>query len=298
MARRAALALWCALSAACGVAINPDTVADAQTAVRVKTALVNDPDLGEHAIEVAVVGGIVTLSGRVATPQQADQALRLSRAVAGVSDVRSELQVSDAPANTAPEGTSPREPRSIEPEAGLRRTPLLLAAGGAVSWSNPRAGVLFSDWAFSPIVKLGWGRGFGPAFAFDWFRADVLASGARPQTLSRVHVKPIMAGVGYTMTSDRISLSSSIVGGLAFNSVTITDTGAAAGVPVEVDNSLAWRPGVSAWFDTGRRVAINVSTGYVMTNLRMTILEDGRLVKRDARGDTALVQVGVAYRVF
>jgi hypothetical protein len=88
------------------------------------------------------------------------------------------------------------------------------------------------------------------------------------------------------------------VGGVAFNSLTITDTGAAAGVPVEVDNSLVWRPGVSAWFDAGHRTAINVSTGYLMTGLRITVLEGGRLVKRDARGDTMLLHVGVAYRLF
>jgi len=69
-------------------------------------------------------------------------------------------------------------------------------------------------------------------------------------------------------------------------------------VPVEVGNSLAWRPGVSVWFDLGRRFALNVSGGYVMTRLRITVLEGGRLVKRDERGDTAVVHGGLAYKLF
>jgi hypothetical protein len=108
-----------------------------------------------------------------------------------------------------------------------------------------------------------------------------------------------MLGAGYTLGVERLSVSASVVGGYAWNSLTVTETtGVAAGLPVEVDNSLVWRPGVSVWYDMSRRTALNVSVGHVMTRLRITFLDGGRLEKRDTRGDTTIVHVGVAYRVF
>jgi hypothetical protein len=38
--------------------------------------------------------------------------------------------------------------------------------------------------------------------------------------------------------------------------------------------------------------------GYIMTGLRLTVLDDGRLEHREVSGDTAIVHVGVAYRIF
>jgi hypothetical protein len=42
-----------------------DARADAQLAARVRTVLVNDPDVGAYPIEVQVAGGLVRLSGRL-----------------------------------------------------------------------------------------------------------------------------------------------------------------------------------------------------------------------------------------
>jgi hypothetical protein len=289
-------------SIGCSAAIDPAAITDAQTAVRVKTAIVNDAELGENAIEVRVARGGVILSGRVATEQQADRAVQISRAVDGVTSVRSVLQIGiDATESANPNGStrdSPSKDAVVDDAAEFEPNPLVLAVGAAVGWSDPRAGALLSRFSVSPLFKLGWGRGLGPAVGLGWFHADVQPTAGAPESLSRVNVKPVMVGVGYTMASGRVSVSPSVVAGIAFNSLTVTDTGTAAGVPVEVDNSLVWRPGVSAWFDLGRRMTLNVSTGYVMTRLRITILEGGRLVKRNASGDTTLVHVGVAYRLF
>ena len=78
----------------------------------------------------------------------------------------------------------------------------------------------------------------------------------------------------------------------------MTERGAIASLAVEVDNSLAWRIGASAWFDMSRRMALNLSGGYLMTRLRLTVLEDSSLVKQNQRGDTAIAHVGLAYRLF
>lgn len=82
------------LAAGCrATTVDPAAVGDAVTAARVKTALVNDPDLGIYVIEVRVTGGTARLSGRVETQAQIDRAIALARAVPGISAVESALIV-------------------------------------------------------------------------------------------------------------------------------------------------------------------------------------------------------------
>ena len=283
------------LGGGCSSVADPRVIADAQTAARVKTALVNDPVIGVRAIEVRVATGVATLFGRVQDKAEATRAINLARSVPGVGDVRSNLLIGiDSPPSSAP-----LPPASYGNDVSeLQPNPTLLAAGGSFGWSRPRAAALQTRMSVSPLIRLGSGQGLGPAIGFDWFRADVRSRGAQGAVLSRVHIRPVMAGLSYTLAFERVSVASSLVGGLSFNSLTVTDTGAAAGVPVEVGNGLAWRPGVSVWFELNRRLALNVSGGHVMTNLPITVLEGGRLVKRNERGDTTIGHAGLAYKVF
>ncbi len=285
-----------ALVACRAAVISPAAIADAQTAARVKTALVNDPDLGPRAIEVRVAGGVARLSGRVRTRGEVERAEALARGVAGVLDVIVNLQVgADAP--DVPEAPAARP---APPDDALLETqpgPGLVSIGAAIGWSAPTAGALGTRLAVGPIVRLGSGRGAGLAIGFDWVTAD-LQSIPGAEGLTRVHIRPIMLGLRYTVGPPRISFSPSLVAGYAFNSVTVMDTGLAQGVAVDADNSLAWRPGASVWYDASRRFALKVSAGYLMTGLRVTVFEDGRLARRRVRGDTALVQAGIAYRLF
>ena len=297
LARATVCLVVLALAAGCRTVVDPLAISDAQTAVRVKTALVNDPDMGARTIEVRVVLGVVELSGRVLTQAEADRAVALARAVSGVVDVRASLQVGGETASP-PDGRLQRFgiPEFDSPE--LQDNPGLLALGGSVAWSAPQEAVLKRRVILSPLIKLGSGRGFGLALGLDWFQAQLQSLAGRPDVLTRVQIKPIMLSAGYTIASERTSLSASVVGGYAWNSLTVTDTGTAVGLPVEVDNSLAWRPGVSLWYDVSRRTALNLSVGRVFTRLRLTVLDGGRLEKRSARGDTMIVHAGIAYKLF
>ena len=80
------------LLSACGKSVD-ETVDDATISTRVKTSLLNDPDVGGLRIDVDTFKGVVTLSGAVKTPAERDKALALARKVGGVTDVRSTLQV-------------------------------------------------------------------------------------------------------------------------------------------------------------------------------------------------------------
>lgn len=293
----ALVGLWA--TAGCSAAIKSAAIEDAQTAVRVKTALVNDPALGDQIIEVRVTGGVVRLSGSVRSADEARRAVELARSIPGVKDVQAGLQVVGQP--SPPREAEPRPPSA--PEVELQEAPddrRLLAVGGFIGWSGPRAGTLGARTWVGPLVRLGSGRGLGLAIGFSWFRADLFSSPGRQEVLGRVHVKPVMAGAGYTLASNRVSVSLTLVGGIAFNSFSLgNNAGAGAGrAALEVDNSFAWRSGVSVWYETSRRTAVNVFAGYLVTRPRVTFLEDGRLERRAVRGDTAVVRVGVAYKLF
>jgi hyperosmotically inducible periplasmic protein len=80
------------LLTACGKSVG-ETIDDATITTRVKTSLLNDPDVGGLRIDVDTFKGVVTLSGRVKTKDEEAKALALARKIGGVADVKSTLQV-------------------------------------------------------------------------------------------------------------------------------------------------------------------------------------------------------------
>jgi hyperosmotically inducible protein len=80
------------LLSACGKTVG-ETIDDATITTRVKTALLNDPDVGGMRIDVDTFKGVVTLSGAVKSQAEADKAVTIARKINGVSDVKSTLQV-------------------------------------------------------------------------------------------------------------------------------------------------------------------------------------------------------------
>ena len=80
------------LLGACGKSVG-ETIDDATITTRVKTSLLNDPDVGGMRIDVDTFKGVVTLSGRVKTKEEEAKAMTLARKIGGVSDVKSALQI-------------------------------------------------------------------------------------------------------------------------------------------------------------------------------------------------------------
>jgi osmotically-inducible protein OsmY len=98
-ARHSAVVLLIALLLAplaiggCGKSVG-ETIDDATITTRVKTALLNDPDVGGLKIDVDTFKGVVTLSGAVKSKAEEQKAISLARRIDGVKDVKSTLQVS------------------------------------------------------------------------------------------------------------------------------------------------------------------------------------------------------------
>jgi osmotically-inducible protein OsmY len=87
-----ALALIVPLTAACGKTVG-ETIDDTAITTRVKTAMLNDPAVGGLRIDVDTFKGVVTLSGRVKTQAERNQAISLARRTSGVVEVKDAMQV-------------------------------------------------------------------------------------------------------------------------------------------------------------------------------------------------------------
>jgi hyperosmotically inducible protein len=113
--RLVSLAVACGLALsllpACSPKLSHAPADDLTITTRVKTALLNDPDITAPRIDVETVKGIVTLSGRVASKQEEQRAIDVARKVPGVADVKSTLQIQ-------PEATGSRQPATSTLRAG------------------------------------------------------------------------------------------------------------------------------------------------------------------------------------
>jgi hyperosmotically inducible periplasmic protein len=99
MTRRVLVGLLCLLpvfAAGCGKTVG-ETIDDATITARVKTALLNDPQVGGMKIDVDTTKGVVTMSGIVKSKAEEMRAVELARQTPGVKDVKSSLQVSSTP---------------------------------------------------------------------------------------------------------------------------------------------------------------------------------------------------------
>ena len=84
------------LTSACARSL-VDTGDDQTITTQVKTALLNDIDLGGMRIDVDTLKGVVTLSGGVKTAAERDRAVAIARKVRGVRDVKSALEIKPEP---------------------------------------------------------------------------------------------------------------------------------------------------------------------------------------------------------
>lgn len=66
---------------------------DGSITTRIKSRLVADPYVRAFAVDVDTYENVVTLSGRVTSYVEREQAERIAAAVAGVASVRNELEV-------------------------------------------------------------------------------------------------------------------------------------------------------------------------------------------------------------
>ncbi|MEZ5293497.1 MAG: BON domain-containing protein [Vicinamibacterales bacterium] len=285
----------------CAPAVSALRIEAAHAEARVKTALVNDPDIGTRVINVRMLGTVAQLTGRVESQAEAARAVALARAVGGVTGVDNRLQIGDAtPTADATDlavDADPTRGPAFE-MAELEERYGLVALGAGVGWSNQPAPASGTRTALQPLITLGSGPGARPVVVFDWFGTTTAESPDAPLDAGRTTIRPVLAGFGYTVALGRLQATPSFSVGYAFNSLHVPDQGVAQGVPVEVANSVAWRPGLAVSIDTTRRTAITLSLGRVFTRPRVTFIDDGILSRRSVNTDTTVFLAGFVYRLF
>lgn len=132
-------------------------------------------------------------------------------------------------------------------------------------------------------------KGFGPSWALNWFETefDLGGIGGPAGVEGRLNIRPVMAGVSYTLGDSDLALSFSAVGGYAFNKLRGSSQ-------VSIDNSAAFRPAVTLWKAVHPRFGLNFSGGYVITRPKVTI--NG--VEQKLKADYAFFSAGGAFVLF
>lgn len=179
-----------------------------------------------------------------------------------------------------------------------------VSVGASVTLVKPTDDGVDTAIGVGPLVRLNPRRGWGPAAALNWFRADLQNPSGEDGDFARLRVRPLMAGVAYTVGSDRVLTSFSIVAGPSFNSVDFEDdfiNRPAIGFPpaIDVENSLAVRPGVGVTWTLAPRVAV-VGFGGYMFNRPDTVYRDrfGAELRNQWKADAFVLSVGLVYSLF
>ena len=97
-----------------------------------------------------------------------------------------------------------------------------VSVGGTVTYVIPTDGEVGSLVGVGPLVRLNPKKGWGIAGGLSWFRADIdNPDGAGD--FARLRVRPLMAGVAYTIGEQPVLISFSIVAGPSFNDLDFHD---------------------------------------------------------------------------
>jgi hypothetical protein len=154
-----------------------------------------------------------------------------------------------------------------------------------------------------PLFRLNPRKGWGPAGGFNWYRSDLENPSGDSGDFARMTIRPLMAGVSYTIGTEKVLTSFSIIAGPSWNDIEFRDNfrngPAGAGTAIEIENSLAIRPGVNVTFTVAPRWAVVAFGGY-MWNRPDTFYRDTNGVEiRDRwKADAVSVSIAAVYSLF
>ncbi len=158
-----------------------------------------------------------------------------------------------------------------------------------------------------PLIRLRTGPGFGPAIGFEWtrFELDTTIAGQR-LPLGVLRVKPVMAGVGYSLGREPWQLSLTLVAGYAFTGLGVNETTramyrdnvGAAFASIETSGSFAWRARASLWYDIVPRIGLMAGVGYIDVQPETRFVTDTGVQRGRVRASSVIFTVGAVYGLF
>ena len=174
------------------------------------------------------------------------------------------------------------------------------SVGASITHNSTTDDDVASATTFGPLVRLNPHRGWGPAGAFNWFRADLDDPAGGTSDFARLRVRPLMGGVSYTVGSDPVLTSFSIVGGPSFNKAEFhTSHVTGSGESIRADNSIAVRPGVGVTWTVAPRVAVIGFGGYLINRPDVVYRNRfGQEIDDRWKADAFVLSVGAVYSLF
>jgi hypothetical protein len=150
--------------------------------------------------------------------------------------------------------------------------------------------------------------GFGWDWGLNWYSAQIdrLASDTSPFELGELHVRPVMAGYGYTHLFGRTAVKVGALGGYAFTTFQTRPAGemalrrqmGVASLSTDTSNTFVVKPQVIVWHDLSKKMGLNMSLGYVLARPRLTISTPDGDDARRLRADVIMFRVGLVYSVY
>jgi len=155
----------------------------------------------------------------------------------------------------------------------------------------------------SASAKPGWGFHWG----LNWYAVKLERPvGGAVIELGELHIRPVMAGYGYTRVIRRYSVTADVLAGYGFGTMRISDPAATAyrlalGVPsaeANATNTVVLKPEIGVWYDVTKKIFVNVNTGYMMARPDVGIVTAAGTDVRKARADQFILKAGVVYSIF
>jgi hypothetical protein len=157
-------------------------------------------------------------------------------------------------------------------------------------------------WRFG-TSKNGWGFHWG----LNWYAVKLERPiGGSVTELGELHIRPFMAGYGYTRIIRRYSVTADVLGGYAIGSIGLSGpasdayrrTLSVADVTASATNTLVLKPEIGVWYDVNKKVYVNLNAGYMLARPDVTVETSAGSFTRKARADQFILKVGVVYSVF
>jgi hypothetical protein len=157
-------------------------------------------------------------------------------------------------------------------------------------------------WRFG-TSKPGWGFHWG----LNWYAVKLERPiGGTVTELGELHLRPIMAGYGYTYRIHHYAITADALGGYAIGNIKISDPASSAyqrtlgvaSAEANASNTLVLKPEIGVWYDVTRKVYLNLNAGYMMARPDVEIVTTAGVDKRKARADQFVVKVGMVYSLF
>jgi hypothetical protein len=179
-----------------------------------------------------------------------------------------------------------------------------VSVGGSVTWVFPTDSEVGSLVGGGPLIRLNPKKGWGVAGGLSWFRADIENPDGRSGDFARLRVRPLMAGVSYTIGEQPVLISFSVVAGPSFNDLDFHDDFLRTLPPgpqpdLDAKNSFAVRPGVGLTWTVAPRVAIIGFGGYSINRPDVVYRDIAGVEYRNRwNADAVLLSVGAVYSIF